>query len=435
MRKVAEKLARTGDSGLSIKATNQSMEVILKDPDRELFAKLMPLLRPFLTTSNFISYESVWFSMRNDFPDKLTAEAVEDIDSHIRKVNSSYFNLNGESISLKRAYELIGEAEHFDPSEKNVRDLHNLVGDQTALLLLRSGFQAYHREGYHIVTKLYTLLKQIETNTAPSRASKRKNKCIYCLSTEGKFNSREHIISESIGNTELILDEGDVCDNCNNTTLSNLDQALANFPPIAYQRVQLGIKTKKRKTATAKFQNVSMEQVSPTEIKFRMKADEEPIEETAESLQFLLRNEFDYLLVARAIYKIALGAFALLHGRDAACDPKFDRARTFICEGFPFANNMMLYLGGKDANELGIRHEGNLEGTLFSINLYGSYFIVSLEEQPLLELTKEMKQLGYVLFPLNISGQKNSTTGVRASMVTFEGKITLTNEPPGGEDT
>ena len=41
-------------------------------------------------------------------------------------------------------------------------------------------------------------------------------RCIFCQSVSDQSRSKEHIIPESLGNTEHILPPGWVCDGCNN---------------------------------------------------------------------------------------------------------------------------------------------------------------------------------------------------------------------------
>lgn len=65
--------------------------------------------------------------------------------------------------------------------------------------------------------------------------------CLVCRTGDGGFRSVEHVFSESLGNTQLILPRGVVCDRCNNGKLSQLDQSLGDFLPVALRRTLLGI--------------------------------------------------------------------------------------------------------------------------------------------------------------------------------------------------
>jgi hypothetical protein len=68
--------------------------------------------------------------------------------------------------------------------------------------------------------------------------------CLFC-SGNGQFNTVEHIIPESLGNDDLVLQK-EICDSCQNYLSQNENYVLANTP-VAFWRTFLSIKTKKRK--------------------------------------------------------------------------------------------------------------------------------------------------------------------------------------------
>ncbi|MGH9171200.1 MAG: hypothetical protein ACRD0Z_10075 [Acidimicrobiales bacterium] len=68
--------------------------------------------------------------------------------------------------------------------------------------------------------------------------------CLFCRMGDGGFSSVEHVFAESLGNRQLILPRGVVCDRCNNGPLSQLDQVLVDFMPIAFQRTIRGVPNK-----------------------------------------------------------------------------------------------------------------------------------------------------------------------------------------------
>jgi hypothetical protein len=75
-------------------------------------------------------------------------------------------------------------------------------------------------------------------------------RCVFCLTSDGGFTSREHALPESMGNLELILPPGVVCDRCNNEVLSRLDQSLCDFSPVKLRRTMLGVTSKAGKLPT-----------------------------------------------------------------------------------------------------------------------------------------------------------------------------------------
>jgi hypothetical protein len=85
--------------------------------------------------------------------------------------------------------------------------------------------------------------------------------CLFCLTADGGFSSVEHPIPESLGNTELILPKGVVCDRCNNGRLAVLDQALADLMPLKMRRTTLGIENKRGNVPITVFQDARLERV------------------------------------------------------------------------------------------------------------------------------------------------------------------------------
>ena len=83
--------------------------------------------------------------------------------------------------------------------------------------------------------------------------------CLFCLRVDGGFAAVEHVLPESIGNTEIVLPRGVVCDRCNNGELSVLDQVLADFFPVKMQRTLFGIESKSGQVPTTRFSTRYME--------------------------------------------------------------------------------------------------------------------------------------------------------------------------------
>jgi hypothetical protein len=73
-------------------------------------------------------------------------------------------------------------------------------------------------------------------------------RCIFCLTEEGRFTTREHIVPESLsGGDWAILPSGYICDSCQNYFGAKVERkALADYP-FAFLRVITGMPTKKRR--------------------------------------------------------------------------------------------------------------------------------------------------------------------------------------------
>lgn len=74
-------------------------------------------------------------------------------------------------------------------------------------------------------------------------------KCLFCGSSSAAFSRVEHPIPESLGNDDLSLAPGFVCDSCNQYFGSKVEQRAVNAPPFGVERVGAVVKTKKGKLA------------------------------------------------------------------------------------------------------------------------------------------------------------------------------------------
>lgn len=72
-------------------------------------------------------------------------------------------------------------------------------------------------------------------------------KCLFCLTQKGPFLRVEHPIPESLGNDEIYLKPGFVCDFCNQYFGSKVEQKVLDSPPFAIERTAAIVKTKKGK--------------------------------------------------------------------------------------------------------------------------------------------------------------------------------------------
>jgi hypothetical protein len=92
-----------------------------------------------------------------------------------------------------------------------------------------------------------------QQHSAPIYEIAVERECLFCRQGDGGFVSAEHVFPESLGNTELVLPPGVVCDRCNNGPLSTLDQTICDFLPIKMRRTMLGIQSKAGKVPRARF--------------------------------------------------------------------------------------------------------------------------------------------------------------------------------------
>ncbi len=70
---------------------------------------------------------------------------------------------------------------------------------------------------------------------------------MFCGTVTGPFRSVEHPIPESLGNDDLILPKGYVCDACNSYSGSKIENRVVSAPPFNVERVTFNVHSKKGK--------------------------------------------------------------------------------------------------------------------------------------------------------------------------------------------
>lgn len=83
------------------------------------------------------------------------------------------------------------------------------------------------------------------TELSEEKKAKEEMKCLFCK-TEGTFNTREHIVPESLGNDTDIL-YGVICGKCQNYFGTAIEKPALEQTPFAFWRSYLGIRTKENK--------------------------------------------------------------------------------------------------------------------------------------------------------------------------------------------
>ena len=97
-------------------------------------------------------------------------------------------------------------------------------------------------------------------NTDDCNEQKRLNKimtCIFC-DTPNEAISIEHIVSESLGNKNYVMQRGKVCDSCN-SRFSNFEGTALSNSIFVMERARFGIETKKGKHAKGKVNDLTIE--------------------------------------------------------------------------------------------------------------------------------------------------------------------------------
>lgn len=170
------------------------------------------------------------------------------------------------------------------------------------------------------------------------------NECIFCRSC-GDFKTVEHIIPESLGNTDDVL-EGAVCDKCQNYLSREVERPALEKAPIAFWRTVLGTTTKRGKLPSVSLKPPTGGRLPAThaftdEVGFSAHADgttsvdiETP--EMAAVLCASARGEFRLVLapfhlstLGRFLGKIGLELLASTDVR-LALDGRYDALRKFV---------------------------------------------------------------------------------------------------------
>jgi hypothetical protein len=166
--------------------------------------------------------------------------------------------------------------------------------------------------------------------------------CLFCRRSDGGFRSVEHIFPEGVGNQDLILPAGVVCDRCNHEVCSPLDAALCDFGPVAMMRTVHGIPSKRGKVPVFKFDNGSLSGGKPGELFLDLDSQKwskpaVPAGDGRVQWGFTAkRHDMTAKRVAkvhRALVKMAVECAWLDLGEERLLSEEFDRERDIVMRG------------------------------------------------------------------------------------------------------
>jgi hypothetical protein len=217
-----------------------------------------------------------------------------------------------------------------------------------------------------------------------------QRRCLVCRRDDGGFLSEEHPMPESMGNTEVVLPNGVVCDRCNGGPLSDLDQELCNFFPVKMRRTMLGINTKTGKVpvtrfATGSLRNEGLTSDGQAALFFEINSanDKRTLYEKRRVGQQVelgmnvtggrpLTPRYASQL-ARSLLKCAFECAWLDHG-PVMLESRFDHVREAIL-GKPYAGLLaVLCKGDPDDVEVSITYNFRADEAGDAIWVYGSFF-------------------------------------------------------------
>ena len=417
VKEVAEILAASNGSfsfSYSFKK-DKALQSKVETPDDETTIRFVVLMRRFLYPGSVLYYKRIWNALKEHFPAAIPAEHASQLEQFIDVLNKGPFSfiVNQQPVTAENIYHRVADGDYFGRNdEEAVVFLHSLSGTPAEQLVLYE-FYSYNLALFNVASILFDIMLVIERSEQYSNLFQEENstdtRCIYCLNDNGTFTSEEHIVPESLGNSDTVLPKGFVCDTCNNEVLSGLDTELLKFDPIAFLKTVFMPHTKDGKLPQAIFPNLTMKKTRPSHIVFKSPSKKnftasEPDENGV--IHFSIKmtgwKKFEPKTIGRALYKIGLGMVAFHQGREVACDSRYDAARAFILSGEDFPNNLLMNKNAKPHPNITSSYYPDLGGTGFQIDIYGLIFLYNLETLPVLEIPEEqLAEMNFSSFPLH----------------------------------
>ncbi|MFN8539060.1 MAG: HNH endonuclease [Thermomicrobiales bacterium] len=394
-----------GAPTLNLKFDKSGMSIANSIQNEESLVRFLVQAHHFLNPSDSLYLNGVWLAIQKS-KELLTKELIEEIETGFEQLDQSLFKLSiaGETYSSKRMYELVAGGEFFSQIEENAALLQE-IGEIAPIL--RHQFYERAMSSMRVAFSLFSAIREIaKNNNAGDESTTQHKKCIYCFSVDGSFASEEHIFPEALGNHDLKLPQGYVCDRCNNGILADLDKKLVKFEPIAFLHVFHVTHKKKGKLPEATFQNATLKATRPTHIVVESAA---PVFKEVEVLgngyrrfEFNLRGRrFEPRQLARSLFKIGYELLALEHGQDFVCQERFAATRRFILRGGNFSNSLILRTKMIPHPQLRACSYATAEGSLCMVDIFGIAAFFSLEEMPIIALNEFLQKADFESFLLH----------------------------------
>lgn len=384
-------------------------------PEKEI-ARFATVFKPMTDPASPLYFKKISSTIiENNLVDMSNTEK-EDLQKRIQRIETGSFRFvfNEKPFSATDLYLLYSNGEYFSEDEAAAKRLKTLKTTPVIPPFLLFQFYSYLYDAYSICQYLYYLIrcdeKAIGTGKISSSINHGSNQCIYCLTKDGKFKTEEHVYPESLGNTEIILPPGYVCDECNNGVLSELDDYFVNHDMIAFLRTwYVPYNPKTGKFSQAKYQNLRVERTHPRKVNLIIQSgskkefDVKDIDNGLSSIKFTARGRvpFDPKHLGRALYKIALGIICWKNGLEVALDKKYDLARNYVLEKSSFPNNLFISTKCEPCEYIAGEHIIESTGTFFMMNIFGVVFLFNLEPEPLMTTNKEIERLNFACYSLS----------------------------------
>lgn len=365
--------------------------VRIEVPDLAKTHRFIESMRPFLAKGSDTNAEAVWSAIKATFPDKLDGAVRARIDGMLEASRSRMpftVTIHEKEWTAETAYHYVADGAFFT-GDVDAANFRKAVLEAEAGIALEYLFYDYQLTMFRVVSAIFGLAFHVE-----DRKPLRVGPCIYCRSEAGPFRSEEHVYPQGLGQDEIVLPPGFVCDPCNNA-LAPVDSYIVESP-IAVMRILAGGPTKTGKYQSAKFQNVSVEKVSPHKLSFDIKGKDDESWQHKElpdgtheiKMQFKSKEKLNAELLGRGMCKIALAMLAYKHHPSLALDPKYDEVRRFVRHGGSFPNNVAISKKAEPKSSITTTWTMN-RGTIFVFDIYGVQSMVNLEPEPIIAFPPE----------------------------------------------
>ena len=365
---------------------------------------LLILTRPFLDRSSELYLPAIVRLVRTEFPGATSEEEVRYLLAAAEKANRGDIGLavDGVRLSAEECYRLVAEGEYFGDCEASGGKLTALGEYPLMGTLVRHGFKTHCIESYRVIERLRRIVKRAAGHPAYREqfeaGVRSRPLCIYCKRRDQPFASEEHVIPESLGNDEIVLPRGYVCDTCNNGMLASLDGALLSAPPVAAMRVFAVPYGKSGKQPKARLQNAVFERVEPRHLRIEAQTAKDPMRVTKDAdgtlrFELNLQGRFDARGFARALTKVGLGYVAFEYGAEVALLPRFDAAREFVMADRDPPSDLLCARSGVPSGELtAFARVDSPKGSCVVLDIYGVVVAVGLEPDPAITLHPKLAE-------------------------------------------
>ncbi|MFQ5585689.1 MAG: HNH endonuclease [Thermodesulfobacteriota bacterium] len=414
-RKVVNKISQPGISFKLSYEEGKGAHASLRIPDEKKMARFVTAVSAFATPTSTLNIRNIAAVILDDLTLGLSDSEVEKLKDWIQKIENGPVRLGTEgkiSLSGLELYLAYAKGEYFNEEEDSVEKISGFRKYPVLNPLLVAEFYSYSYDVYKLCGYIYFLIRKAEITNKPVGLKSSKTKepqCIYCKTKDGKFESEEHVYPESLGNREIILPPGSVCDSCNNNVLSALDNYFVNHDMISYLRVfNAPWNPRTGNFIKARHQNASVEATAPRKVSINIYSNtkdgfkEEEVGDETKITFNMTGKRFDPKKLGGSLYKIALGIICWQNGVEIALDNKYDLARNYILgSDKAFQNNLLISSNCTPTSHIEGEHIIGSPGTVFAISIFGVIFIFNLETEPIIQSVPGVKRHNFKCHPLS----------------------------------